>query len=261
MALPFLSWLPRFKLSLFQAKFLAEGIGSFVFVMTISLAETNCGNSAIDGVTRFRNLAPIAIGFMLSTLVFTFGYISGGHFNPAITLGVLLIKGIRIELASAYWVAQVAGGVIGAIMGLIINGTTSRLPAPHVYKNAAEYVIRGFIAEAVFTAALVTVVLHVACSSQKNNHYYGLAIGMCVMAAAYAVGGASGGSFNPSVATGLQLVKCMAGNCIPLMHLWLYWSAPAAGAVVAALLFKMTHQIPKEEEESAQAENKPKQLY
>lgn len=259
MTIPLLKYLPRVKLSLFQAKFLAEGIGSFVFLMTISLSETNCGNSAIDGITRFRNLAPIAIGFILTSLVFSFGYISGGHFNPAITLGVFLIRGIRIELATAYWMAQVAGGFLGAVFGLIINGTSSRLPAPHVYKNSPEFVVRGFLAEAVFTAALVTVVLHVACSSQKNNHYYGLAIGMCVMASAYAVGGMSGGSFNPAVATSLQLVKCFAGNCIPLMHLWLYWSAPAAGAVGAALLFKMTHQVPKEEED-AHAE-KPKELY
>ena len=239
--------MPSLKLTPFQAKFLAEGIGSFVFVMTISLAEAKCGNSAINGGSRTRNLAPLAIGFMLSVMVFTFGYVSGGHFNPAVTLGVLMIRKIRIELATAYWMAQILGSILGAIFALIVNGETRRLPAPQVYKNLPEFVFRGFVGEAIFTAALVTVVLHVALSAQKNDHYYGLAIGMCVLSAAYAVGGVSGGSFNPAVATSLQLVKCFTGNCIPLMHLWLYWAAPAAGAIGASLLFKLTHPAPKEE--------------
>lgn len=241
--------LPLLKLSLFQARFLAEGIGSFVFVMTISLAEANCGKEALNGTTHTRNLAPIAIGFMLCVLVFSFGYISGGHFNPAVTLGVLLTRGIRIEMAVAYWIAQCAGGLIGAAYAVIANGTTRHIPAPQVYKNLAQYVVTAFVAEAIFTGILVTVVLHCAYSSQKNNHFYGLAIGMCVLAAAYAVGGVSGGAFNPAVAFSLQVVKCIAGNCIPLMHLWLYFAAPAAGAAGAAILFKMTHPAPKESEE------------
>lgn len=247
---PFLARkLPLLKLSVFQAKFLVEGIGSFIFLVTISLAEANCGNAAVDGKTHTRNLAPIAIGFILCVIVFSFGYISGGHFNPAVTFGVLLCKGIRIELATAYWIAQCVGGTLGAAYAVIANGTTRHIPAPQVFKNLPQYVITAFVAEAIFTGILVSVVLHVAYSKQKNNHYYGLAIGMCVLAAAYAVGGVSGGSFNPAVALSLQLVKCVAGNCIPLMHLWLYWAAPAAGAVGASVLFKMTHPAPEESEE------------
>lgn len=250
---PFLARkLPLLKLSAFQVKFLVEGIGAFIYVMTISLAEANVGNSSINGTTHTRNMAPIPVGFILSVVVFAFGYVSGGHFNPAVTLGVLLIRGIRIELATAYWIAQCVGGVIGAAYAVIANGTTRHIPAPQVYKNLPQYVITAFVAEAIFTGILVTVVLHCACSSQKNNHFYGLAIGMCVLAAGYAVGGVSGGSFNPAVAFSLQLVKCVAGNCIPLMHLWLYFAAPAAGAVGASVLFKMTHPEPKETAEEKQ---------
>lgn len=248
---PFLARkLPLLRLSAYQAKFLCEGIGSFVFLMTISLAEMNCGFSAIDGKTHTRNLAPIAEGFMLCVMVFTFGYISGGHFNPAVTFSVVLIRGMRVEEAAAYWIAQVVGGLVGAFFGILVNGTTRHLPAPQVYRNLPEYVFTAFIAEAVFTMFLVTVVLHVAYSRQKNNHYYGLAIGMCLLASQYAVGGVSGGAFNPAVATALQISKFIAaGYVYPLMHLWLYWAAPALGAVGAALLFKMTHPVPKETEE------------
>ena len=248
--LPFiLQKVPLLKLSTFQAQFLVEGIGAFIFIMTISLAEMNCGNNAIDGVAHTRNLAPIAIGFILSVVVFSFGYISGGHFNPAITFGVLLIKGIRIEQAVAYWIAQCVGGVIGAAFAVIINGTTRHIPAPQVYKNLPQYVFTAFVAEAVFSCVLVTIVLHVAYSKQKNNGFYGMAIGLCVLSASYAVGGVSGGSFNPAVAFSLQAVKCVTGNCIPLMHLWLYFSAPAAGAVLASVLFKMTHPPPEASEQ------------
>ena len=242
---------PFLKLTAFQAKFLIEGIGSFVFVMTVFLAEMSCGSAAINGIDKTRNLAPIAIGFILAVLVFAFGYISGGHFNPAVTLGVMLIHAIRIETAIAYCIAQVAGGILGAFFGLAIVGVQPGIPAPEVFGGLPEFVVRAFIGEAIFTGALVTVVLHVACSKQKNNHYYGLAIGMCVLAAAYAVGGISGGAFNPMIATSLQVVKCAAVSCTPLLNLWLYWAAPASGALGASILFKMVHPVDVPSDEPA----------
>lgn len=248
--------LPKLYLTSFQARYLAEGIGTFIFIMTISLAEINCGTAAIDGKTRLRNFAPLCAGITLSVLVFAFGYVSGGHFNPAVTLGVLLTRGIKIEIAIAYWIAQISGGLVGAIFGVLISGISHRLPAPQVYNNSTEYAVRAFIGEAIFSAALVTVVLHVTQSKQKDNHFYGFAIGMIVVAAGYSVGGVSGGAFNPAVATSLQLVKCLMGNCVPLMNLWLYWLAPAAGALGASVLFTMTHPVPlsKEREEQSQLE-------
>ena len=236
------------KLTPFQAKFLVEGIGTFILVFTIALAELQCGATALNGTTRTRNLAPLAIGYMLSTLIFSFAYISGAHFNPAVTVGVLLVRAIRVELAIPYVIAQVAGAVAASIVALVLGGDISNLPAPQVYKNLPEYVVRGFVGEAIFTAVLVTVVLHVGCGKQKSMLSYGLAVGMCVMASTYAVGGVSGGSFNPAVATGLQLIKCATGNCIPLMHLWLYWAAPMCGALGAGILFRMTQPKPDEPE-------------
>lgn len=240
--------MPFLKLSPSQCKVFVEGVGTFIWVMTVFLAECNCGKLAIDGITHTRNLAPIAEGFMLSVMVCAFGYISGGHFNPAVTVAILLIKQIRVDLAIMYIMAQCIGALLGAIVGLAIQGTGGILPAPQVYLNLPEYVARGFAGEAIFTGAIVTVVLHVTCSTQRSNHYYGLAIGMIYMSAVYAVGGVSGGSFNPAMASALQICKCVSGYCLPLMHMWLYWAAPCAGAVGAALLFKMTHPPPVSEQ-------------
>lgn len=243
--------LPKLKVNPFQAKILLEGIGTFILVLTIALAETQCGKLAINGTTRTRNLAPLASGFMLTALTFSFAYISGGHFNPATTLGVLLVRGIRIELATSYWIVQACGGMIASVFAILMTSEPRKIPAPQVYNNLPEYVFRGFAMEAFFTAAIVTVVLHVACSKQRNNHYYGLAIGMAYCSASYAVGGVGSGAFNPAVALSLQLAKCFTGNCIPMMHLWLFWGAPAAGAFCASLLYKMTQPAPEEEEAAA----------
>ncbi|KAK7198143.1 aquaporin-like protein [Novymonas esmeraldas] len=260
---PFLArQIPLIKLSRYQANFVCEGVGTFVFVMTIALAEMNCGIMAVDGKAHTRNLAPIAEGFMLCVLVFMFGYISGGHFNPAVTFAVVMIRGMRVEEAMSYWVAQVVGALVGAGFGVLVNGTTRHLPAPQVMQNTAEYVFSAFVAEAVFTMFLVTVVLHVAYSQQRNNHYYGLAIGMCLLASQYAVGGVSGGAFNPAVATGLQVTKFIAaGYVTQLMYLWLYWAAPACGAVGAAFLFKLTHPVPRDDEEETQQQRVARNLY
>lgn len=257
--------LPLLRFSPFHAKFICEGIGSFVFLMTISLAEMNCGLSAIDGTNRTRNLAPIAEGFMLCVLIWTFGHISGGHFNPAITLSAMLIRGMGIEEAVTYWLAQVIGGILGAGYGILVNGTTRHLPAPQVHLNMPEYVFMAFAAEAVFSCFLVTVALHTSYSQQKSYRFYGFAVGMCLLASQYAVGGVSGGAFNPAVATALQITKFIAaGYVTPLMNLWLYWAAPAAGAFAAALLFKVTHPVPAddgEEEGERNLQRSAKDLY
>uniref|UniRef100_A0A7S1QLY8 Aquaporin n=1 Tax=Neobodo designis TaxID=312471 RepID=A0A7S1QLY8_NEODS len=233
--------LPVVPLTPFQAKFLVEGIGTFVLALTVFLAEVECGAGALNGTTKIRNLAPIAAGFILAVMVFTFGYISGGHFNPAVTLGIMFVNIIRIDQALAYIIAQCIGAFMGAGFGVLLTGPGPQMPAPEVYRGLPEFIFRGFVGEAIFTGALVTVVLHVACSKQKDNHFYGFAVGMTVMASAYAVGGVSGGCFNPALATGFQVVKCFAGYCTALLNLWLYWGAPAAGALGASIAFKMVH--------------------
>ena len=244
--------LPTFKLSMYGLQYFVEGTAAFIFILTIFLAEANIGNTVTSGELQIGNLAPVAIGFTLSVLIFTFGYISGAHVNPAVTLGVFLVNMIKFEAAVGYVIAQCTGGFLGAFFGVFLMGKHANQAAPEVEIGGAETILRAMLSEGIYTFALVTVVLHVACSMQKNNHYYGFAIGMCVMCSAYAVGGFTGGSFNPAVATGLILTKCLCGWCGPLLNLWLYWAAPCAGAAGAALLFKMVH--PKIEAPKAPAE-------
>jgi glycerol uptake facilitator-like aquaporin len=242
-----------FKLqNLYQLQYFVEGTAAFIFVFTIFIAEHNIGNAITSGSFQIGNLAPVAIGFTLAVLVFTFGYISGAHVNPAVTLGIFLCNMIKFEAAVGYVIAQCTGALVGCLFGVFMLGKDPKQAAPTVAIGGAETILRAMLSEGIYTFALVTVVLHVACSMQKNNHYYGFAIGMCVMCSAYAVGGFTGGAFNPAVATGLIIGKCLCGWCGPMLNLWLYWAAPAAGGAGAALLFKMVH--PKIEAPKAPAE-------
>merc|ERR1719498_195936 len=126
---------PVIPLTPFQAKFLVECIGTFVLTMTVFMASVESGPDAINGTTKLRNLAPIAIGFILAVMVFSFGYISGGHFNPAVTLGIMFVNVIRIDQAIAYMIAQTIGAFLGGAFGVLLAGTSPSMPAPEVYQG------------------------------------------------------------------------------------------------------------------------------
>ena len=82
----------------------------------------------------------------------------------------------------------------------------------------------------------------VACSRQKDNHFYGFAIGMTVLSGAMTVGSVSGGAFNPAVSTGLQLVKCVvASRCQSFSYIWMYWISEFGAAALAAGCFVIIH--------------------
>jgi aquaporin Z len=198
-------------------KLAAELIGSFIFYFTVYFA-----------VRSDSPLAPLAIGAMLMVMVFAAGHISGGHLNPAVTMAVLVRGRIGLGEAVGYWIAQGAAGVLAA---LAVNGMIG--PAP---VSASDVAIFGvgpvFVAELVFTFALTYVVLNVATSKDtQNNSFYGLAIGFTVLAGAVAVGGISGGVFNPGVYLGGAFMGLFPAT-------WVYPVAQLAAGVVAGLVFR-----------------------
>lgn len=220
------------KLHPLLANYVVEALGTFIFTLTFALVGINNPNPAARPDT---NITALPVGFMLMTMVFAFGYISGGHFNPAVTLAVMFTA-FEGRLKMLFYLACQCGGALGAgLVAMIIEGTG--LVVPHVKDNSAEYIRKGIFAELIFTYALATVVLHVAYSRQKHNFFYGFSIGMVVVAGASAVGGVSGGAFNPAIATGLQVAACLSGDCTVLYSFWLYWISPLLGAGLAAITF------------------------
>jgi glycerol uptake facilitator-like aquaporin len=205
---------------------ISEFIGSFIFCLTVPLAEMHVGS-----------YAPLPNGFILMAMVFAFGYMSGGYFNPAVTFAAMCVGHLPTPRGMLYIFAQVAAGFSSALYAALVVGT--KFPTPNADDDLLK-IWQTLCGEAAFTFALATVVLHVLCSKQRHNEFYGFAIGFAMTASMFAVGGLKGGAFNPAVASGTQVVACfLDGNCEPLMHAWVYWAAPMGGSFVAALVFKI----------------------
>lgn len=206
-----------------MAKLLTEFIGTFFLVITIGLT-----------VVAGSPFAPLAIGCALMVMVYMGGHVSGAHYNPAVSLGIFLRGRMEAKDLIPYWVAQIAGASVATVMVSVLLGSTFA-PAP----GPDASTVAALLAEFLFTFALTLVVLNVATAkATEGNSYYGLAIGFTLLVGVFAVGGVSGGAFNPAVGTGPILVDTLMGGG-SMGNLWLYWVGPLAGGAVAATVFKM----------------------
>jgi aquaporin Z len=203
-------------------KYIAEFIGTFFLVLTVGC--TGIGASA--GV-----IAPLAIGAALMVMVFAGGHISGAHYNPAVTLGVLIRGKVKPVDVVPYWIAQFVAAAVAAL--LISKILRAGAPVTAI----APKIGPALLAEFLFTFALVYVVLNAATAEgTSGNSFYGLAIGMTVMTGAFAVGDISGGAFNPAVAIGISMLGISSWS-----NIWIYLVADFAAAVVAALIFQLVN--------------------
>jgi aquaporin Z len=199
-------------------KYATEFIGTFFLVLTIGCTVLAGGGGVIP---------PLAIGSALMVMIFAGGHISGGHYNPAVTLGALIRGRTSIPDAVAYWIVQVLGAVAAAAAVKYLRADATITPI-------ALSVGPALLAEFLFTFALVYVVLNVATSKDTSgNSFYGLAIGFTVLTGAFAVGDISGGAFNPAVAVGISVL-----GISPWPNLWLYLVANLAAGVVAGVAFR-----------------------
>jgi aquaporin Z len=200
-------------------KYLVEFIGTFFLVLTI-------GMTVIDPVVA-AGFAPLAIGSALMIMVYAGGHVSGGHYNPAVTLAVWLRGRCAAADVPAYFVAQALGATAASFIILYLKGNPALTPKEVV-------AVPALVAELIGTFALCYVVLNVATTkATAGNSNYGLAIGFTVMVMAYALSGISGGAFNPAVAIGGSLLHLVKAS-----NLWIYFVANFGAAILAALAFK-----------------------
>ena len=198
--------------------YIIEFIGTFFLVLTIGLTGD-----------------PIAIGTMLMVMVYMGGHISGAHYNPAVSIAMIIRGLLSVKEAINYILSQLAGAILAALLVNWLGGEVMKI-APK-----DPNVLHILVVEAIFTFALVLVILNVATNPKtEGNSYYGLAIGFTIMAAAFAGGGISGGVYNPAVGTGPILVDAIIGDGNTLSNLWYYLVGPMAGAVLATYVYKLT---------------------
>ena len=208
-------------------KLLTEFIGTFFLVLTVGL-------TVLGGTP----MAPLAIGSALMVMVYMGGHISGAHYNPAVTLAVLLRGAMERRDAIPYWVAQVGGALAAAAIVQATAGSTFA-PAP----GADAGMLAALLIEVLFTFALALVVLNTATADETSgNSYFGLAIGFTLAVGVFAGGGISGGAFNPAVGTGPILWSAIAGGG-SIGNLWLYWVGPLLGGWLAAVTFRLQHPV------------------
>lgn len=200
-------------------KYVVEIIGTFFLVFTVASAVLMDGEGVI---------APISIGFALMVMVYAGGHISGGHYNPAVSLAAAIRGALSWKQLIPYWASQAFGAACAAIMVTkCTNVSVSALePVP------LKALVMG---EFLFTFALCYVVLLTATSKKtEGNSYYGLAIGATVTVGAFAAGGIfCPGAFNPAVALGLDImheISCQT-SCIIV-------ASNIIAAICAALVYK-----------------------
>ncbi|KAJ8387126.1 hypothetical protein AAFF_G00160660 [Aldrovandia affinis] len=209
---------------------LAELLGStlFIFVGCASVVEN------VEGTGRLQ--PALAHGLALGIVIAIFGAISGGHFNPAVSLSVYLIGGLQLTLLVPYILAQLCGGVIGA-------GLTKAISTPQTYSNATggafavvwreAQVWPAVLAEVVMTLFLTMTVCMGAVNGQTRGLLAPLCIGLTVAADILAGGAVSGACMNPARAFGPAVVANFWS------YHWIYWAGPIAGALLTGLFIRL----------------------
>ena len=202
-------------------KYITEFIGTFFLVMAVGMAST------------MGAMAPVAIGATLMVMVYAGGHISGAHYNPAVTLAVMLRGRIGMNEALPYMLVQIVGAAVAAL----ICSQVLEIKGAGDCAVAEGNTIKALVGEILGTFALAYVVLNVATAkANAGNSYFGLAIGFTVTAMAYTFGGFSGGAFNPAVAIG----QSVAGNFC-WANIWIYLVGCFGGAALAAVVFNMNN--------------------
>ncbi len=220
----------------------AEMIGTFWLVFG------GCG-SAVFAAKFLSDDIPVGIGFLgvalafgltVLTGVYAFGTISGGHFNPAVTLGAALAHRVEWKVLPAYWVAQVIGGLLGGLVIYVIaSGKSGFEETGNMAANGfAEHSPGGyslaavFITEVVLMAIFMLVILG-STDDRSPKGFAGLSIGLTLTLIHLISIPISNTSVNPARSTGVAFFN---GDGAPA-QLWVFWVAPLIGAAIAGVAY------------------------
>lgn len=205
-------------------KLVAETVGTYILVF--------CGTGAVivdqvaSGAVTHVGVS-ITFGFVVMSLIYALGDISGAHMNPAVSIAFVVAKRFSISCLIPYIIAQVLGAIAASLTLKLLFPANEYLGAT----LPAGSVLQSFVLELLLTFFLMFVIINVATGSKEVGMFAGLAIGSVVLLEAMFAGPICGASMNPARSIGPALVS---GH---FEYLWIYLSAPVIGAALAVLLW------------------------
>ncbi len=210
----------------------AEFIGSFALVFVAA--------GAIAFARTYTDIG-LAYGLVIAVMVSAVGHISGGHFNPAVTLGFLVTRRMSPVLGVVYWIVQLGGAALAALLlkwvlpATLADQSNLGVPALGDGVNAGA----GVVTEAVLTFFLVWVVFATAVDPRGAfKQIAGLATGLTITFGTLVAGGLTGAAMNPARAFGPQLVRNDWTDA------WVWYVGPLAGGVIAAVVYELLYLRP-----------------
>ncbi len=215
--------------------YLAELLGTFLFMMAgyASVANFGLAQPAIPGIL----VVPFSFGLGLLAAIYAFGHVSGGHFNPAVTVAMVLDKRTTPVDAVGYIIAQIIGAIAAAVI-IYVTVSQAAVTAGITKPGAGISDISALILETTFTAIFLIVILT---ASKRAGDFAGLAIALTLVAIHFAIANVTGSSVNPARSIGSALV---GGD---LTGLWIYIVGPVIGGIIGFGIFRvmeMTEQEP-----------------
>ena len=222
-------------------KYLSEMIGTCVLVFM------GCGTAMLVGCDAASGsgylLTALAFGLSVVAMAYCVGNISGGHFNTAVTLAMLMRQAISLKDAILYWIFQVIGAFIGtALLAVIFSaGQVTDMTGGFGSNGLAgvgNSAVAGLLVEVVLTFIFVLTILGVTSKKAGHGSFGGLVIGLTLTLVHILGIGLTGTSVNPARSFGPALVALFAGNEAPIAALWVFVVGPFIGAALAALTYK-----------------------
>jgi glycerol uptake facilitator protein len=224
--------------------YLAEFLGTFLlvfFVATVVVLNSKDGLGYADW-----SVIGLVHVFVLAMLVYTLGGTSGGHFNPAVTAGLLAVRKISSGDALVYWLVQLGGGVAAALVTrllLLDEGRAANYGATSVSEQFLQgKPLPGLLAEIIGTFVLMWAIMGTAVNPRGERAWAGLVIGIALGLGVMTLGPLSGAGFNPARWFGPAIVSGEFAN------FWIYIVGPLLGALVAALGYRAMVLEPQERE-------------
>jgi len=223
------------------AKYVSEFAGTMFLIMFVKLGST------YDTYT-----AALSIGLGLALVIYNYGYVSGGHLNPNISIAVFCQQLPSFSdpgHVAMYIVSQFGGGLFGGLAAWVIGGETAAAAYPTIYASSFDEeegmrLFRALVGETFFTFLLCSTVLHVAVDPRgQPNQYYALCIGLALSLGVACIGPISGSCLNTSVWLGTVVPALLTGQTKKgLRDLWVYWVGTTLGGVIAGLWFRLMYE-------------------